>query len=120
MKRLVEVFKVPIRESAAQVYVSAVPFCPSESLIRCRLLDGIEHKPLVLWGQGEVWSQLLRVLEGHGGSVKSVAFSSDGKYLASGSDDSTVRLWDAATGAPIGRPLEGHTRSIWSVAFSSD
>src|SRR5262249_34995604 len=41
-------------------------------------------------------------------------------YLASGSDDYTVRLWDAATGTPIGNPLKGHTDLINSVAFSSD
>ena len=43
-------------------------------------------------------------LTGHAGSVDSVAFSPDGKTLASGSDDDTIRLWDVATGRPIGSP----------------
>src|SRR5262249_27358055 len=44
------------------------------------------------------------ILTGHGGGVFSVAFSPDGKTLASGSDDHAIRLWDVATGRPIGQP----------------
>ena len=50
----------------------------------------------------------------------SVAFSPDGKRIVSGSDDKTVRVWDAATGQPIGAPLTGHTGAVNSVAFSPD
>ena len=49
-----------------------------------------------------------------------MAFSPDGKTLASGSNDGTVRLWDVATGRPIGEPLTGHTGLVYSVAFSPD
>jgi WD40 repeat protein len=48
-----------------------------------------------------------------------VAFSPDGRQVVSGSDDETVRLWDAATGAPL-QTLEGHTGWVTSVAFSPD
>jgi WD40 repeat protein len=49
----------------------------------------------------------------------SVAFSPDGKRLATGSNDDTVKLWDAATGQEL-LTLKGHSNSIFSVAFSPD
>ncbi|MGH3426129.1 MAG: WD40 repeat domain-containing protein [Pseudonocardiaceae bacterium] len=56
----------------------------------------------------------------HTDSVDSVAFSPDGRVLASGSTDTTVRLWDPATGRTVGIPLTGHTEAVGSVAFSPD
>ena len=60
-----------------------------------------------------------RTLKGHTGAVWSVAFSHDGLRLASGSHDSTVRIWDTETGV-VQWTLEGHTGGVCSVAFSHD
>src|SRR5262249_1795449 len=56
-------------------------------------------------------------LRGHTGVVYGVAFSPDNRYLASGSVDNTVKVWDAQTYQEV-RTLRGHTEGVWSVAFS--
>jgi WD40 repeat protein len=51
--------------------------------------------------------------------ISSVAFSPDGRTLASGSDDTNVKLWDATSGQEL-RTLSGHMGRVESVAFSPD
>src|SRR5882672_8153998 len=63
--------------------------------------------------------KLRQTLEGHGGTVFTVAFSSDGKTLASGSEDKTIRFWDGRSGKCI-TVLEGHKYGVSAVAFSPD
>jgi WD domain, G-beta repeat len=59
-------------------------------------------------------------LTGHTDVVSGVAFSPDGKLLATAGWDQTVRLWDVATGKQRGEPLTDHTDEVWGVAFSPD
>ncbi|TFI54976.1 serine/threonine protein kinase [Mastigocladus laminosus UU774] len=62
---------------------------------------------------------LAKTLKSHSDSVNSVAFSPDGKTLASGSWDKTVKIWNVGTGQVI-RTLNGHSNFVYSVAFSPD
>ncbi len=59
------------------------------------------------------------ILKGHRAGVTSVAWSKDGRTLASGAQDNTVKLWDLTGGQAV-RTLKGHTQLVRGVAFSSD
>lgn len=60
----------------------------------------------------------IRTYAGHTGAVHSVRFSPDGRWVASGSVDHLVRLWDIETDKVY--ELKGHENQIWTVAFSPD
>src|SRR5262249_40526142 len=63
---------------------------------------------------------LIAFLPGHTSGVYSVAFRPNGKTLASGSNDDTIRLWDVSTHRALGPPLSGHPGGVRTVAFSPD
>ena len=73
--------------------------------------------------QVEIWDadtlKTQRALHGHAGVVHSLAYSPDGRTLASASWDYTVRLWDPATGKSLS-VVKGHTQKVNTVAFSPD
>lgn len=58
-------------------------------------------------------------LEGHSEAILSVAFSPDGKCLATGSGDTTVRIWDLLTETPL-ETCVGHKHWVLFVSFSPD
>jgi WD40 repeat protein len=62
---------------------------------------------------------LVAVLHGHTGSVWGAALSADGRLLASGGGDGTVRLWETSTGRPLAT-LQGHTSGVRAVALAPD
>jgi hypothetical protein len=79
---------------------------PGSSDMTVRLWDGYNGQEIAL-------------LRGHEEPVESIAFSPDGKRIASASRDGTLRLWDASTGQE-GAVLRGHERQVLRVAFTPD
>ena len=117
-ERFVREFFPILSISPQQVYYSALIFAPSKTLLRERYAH--ELPPTWMQNGCEVmWDSCLQTMEGHSGWITSVRFSPDGTRIMSGSDDTTLRLWDAVSGAHL-NTLKGHSNFITSVAFSPD
>jgi WD40 repeat protein len=82
-----------------------------------RTLATISGSTVYLWDTAR--GKELRQLGGQGNSVRSVAFTPDGKIIAASSEDGTIRFWDTATGTILAQ-VEGHRGGVGSIVFSAD
>ncbi|KAF7982369.1 hypothetical protein HWV62_29112 [Athelia sp. TMB] len=163
-------FASVIADSAPHIYVSALAFAPSRSIIKnqyastfpgtlrvqaganmywpsCELIIGhpdeivssVAFSPngeqfasfafqfIYIW-DAQTGEQILQLDEkqfedgddGYNDNVEAVAYSPDGKRIVSGSWRGTVFIWNAQTGALLGRPFQGHNYGLNSVVFSPD
>ncbi|KAG9229631.1 hypothetical protein BJ875DRAFT_499792 [Amylocarpus encephaloides] len=116
-KRFIRRYYSVISSSPLQLYSSALIFTPKASIIRNTFQQYI---PNWILQQPEVepnWNAVQQTLEGHSNWVRDIAFSYDLKLLASASNDKTVKIWDASTGA-CQQTLKGHSDWVRSIAFS--
>ncbi|KAG2341524.1 hypothetical protein BDR05DRAFT_965204 [Suillus weaverae] len=96
IQRFIQIFGGMILHSTPHLYISALPFSPANSPLSRQFSARFPNTLRVAFGRDMNWPAVQTVL------------------------DSTVRLWDAATGQPVGEPLRGHTDSVSSVSFSPD
>ena len=75
---------------------------------------------IVIFSHAKAQGQLETVVQrGHSLAVRSVCFSPDGKYLASGSEDKTIKIWEFGSGREL-ITLNGHQSNVNQVLFTSD
>ncbi|EXK77339.1 hypothetical protein FOQG_17952 [Fusarium oxysporum f. sp. raphani 54005] len=118
-KRFVLNYRWIIDIAPLQLYASAIVFAPKQSIIRQTFKHYIPRCISLIPKVDSDWNAVLQTLEGHTNWVTSVIFSQDGKLIASGSYDHTVKIWNVATGREE-RTLKGHTDLVNSVVFSND
>jgi WD40 repeat protein len=97
---------------------ASIAFSPDSKILACEGVD----RTVILWDLAE--GKPRRTLKGHQGAVEAVAFSSDGRWIATGArtakkDDYEVIVWDAKTGE-VKRTFPGLTEWVHVVAFSPD
>ncbi len=111
-----------------QGFVEAIAFSPDGKTVLTGSFDGMARlwdvatglpigQPLVHQGGADVMDYGPDGTWAHTKGVRAVAFSPDGKAVLTGSSDKTARLWDVATGLPIGEPFI-HESLVIAVAFS--
>jgi len=108
-----------IELSAAHIYISALPFADKGSLVYQ------DFAPLCVglitvdtFGIGQHGGSGIMTLTGHDDAVTSVSYSPDGRILASGSKDGSVRVWDTRTGEEAMLPLRSGDGKVLSVDFA--
>src|SRR5262245_4794925 len=114
-----------VRELVTPKIEPTVP--PRRSILASAWSPALNLLALARHGEVELFSpesrSVVRKLEGHRGQVNALAFSADGKRLASAAGEPAVfgeaKLWDAAEGKLL-RTIEGHRDAIYAIAISPD
>ncbi|KAG8679842.1 hypothetical protein FRC09_018675, partial [Ceratobasidium sp. 395] len=109
----------PILRSTPHIYVSALAFWPrSRPVSRCYLpkISGLVE----MTGTAVARQELTPITISTHSQLRCVAYSNDGRHLASSHEDGSICIWDARTGKNVGRPIEADDSAITSVAYCSD
>lgn len=118
IRRFILKHRSVIESAPLQIYSSALVFSPKNSLVRTLFQKNVPSWIRRLPEMQSTWNADLQTLEGHTTGVNAVAFSPDGQLVASGSHDSTIKLWDVATGTTT--QTLNTDESVQELSFSVD
>jgi WD40 repeat protein len=88
--QFISMFATAIMASTPHIYLSGLTFAPTSSLLYQRWQGQFPRVAKLARGQLQHWPNMMMILEGHHDYVNSVAFSPNGKLIASGSGDGTI------------------------------
>src|SRR5260370_78603 len=111
-------FRTPISISTPHTYMSTGPFLPSDSPLSSTFSAWFTKAMKVQRGKLLSWPAPPLEWIGHSGVIHCTSYSPNGRHIASGSWDKTIRIWDAETGAAVGEPITGHDGLVWCVGYS--
>jgi WD40 repeat protein len=111
---LARVLRLPVYAGSG---AGKLALAPDGQLLAVSLVNSRKEFCLALMALPE--DGALRLLTGHTDGIWCLAFSSDGKKIASGSRDKTARIWDVQSGRCL-HTLSGHAAPVSAVAFSPD
>jgi WD40 repeat protein len=105
-------FHEPIRQSAAHLYISAIPFTLPSSVLFKAYNHILQDIPKLI--SGAVTPSAVITLQGE------TAFSPDRRRFVIANSNNTLSIWDVEHCSPIGEPLVGHDKYIYKIQFSGD
>ena len=113
-------FAPVLRESTPHLYLSAMFQTPTNSPL-CKLwIDHLQKHVSAISGHPAHWPAEIHTLYGHTDCIISVTYSPDGRDIVSGSQDNTIRVWNATTAQCVAGPFQVYTTHVICVAYSSD
>jgi WD40 repeat protein len=118
-QHFIQTFGTTVLRSTPHLYLSALPFAPTQSTIFRKFAAKFPRTPRIVAGHVARWSLRENRHHGHAG-VMSIAISPDRRRIVCGSYDGMIQVWDIETGEALGDPLRGHSEAVRCLAISSN